>query len=524
MSNPNSPRISSQLPSHNGQSSGSQNGTALADGPLLLPEELDDLLFVCVDKKTARIVAKLGNGRNLDTVVWPTLDRERRHNVRGTRVVVVSPSEGEGRKLALQAMFECREGNAHAVRAFVLHGLGTESWPDIESWMKQFPNLVDQLYHEHFEKPWKTDEDDGAGEKQLAPVAQTIRASDVVIKPIEWLWQPFVPTGMISLFAGDPKLGKSLTTVGMAASVSKGGRLPMDSAERAPGSVILMSAEDDTSRVIVPRLKAAGADLDRVHILESIIYPGSLPKRGDPEPPPIERLPTILGADIKAIEKRAVEIGDCRLIIVDPVTAYIAGIDDHKNTELRGVLFPLRAMAERLNAAVVLVTHMSKGGATQAKHRVIGSIAWVGACRANFVFAKDAADPSGRRVLMCANGTNLAPDVPSLSYTIEDKGDGPVVAFGTDPVNITADEALAALNRDPEQQAQRRESDRWLLEKLKGGPILASEIESAAEDAGVSYGYLQRAKKRLGVKSEKTGFDKATWRWFLPKSVSADET
>ena len=135
-----------------------------------------------------------------------------------------------------------------------------------------------------------------------------------------------------------------------------------------------MSAEDDPARTIVPRLTAAGADLTKVHILESVILANGS-----------ETLPS-LRADIDAITAAAARLGDCRLIVIDPVSAYLKGVDDNRNAVLRGVLTPLNRLAERLGAAVVLVSHLTKGGSANGKHRVLGSIAYVGACRANHLF------------------------------------------------------------------------------------------------------------------------------------------
>jgi hypothetical protein len=133
--------------------------------------------------------------------------------------------------------------------------------------------------------------------------------------------------------------------------------------------VILLSAEDDPAGTIRPRLDAAGADLTKIHILESVILQDGS-----------EALPS-LRTDIAAIEAAAVSLGDCKLIVVDPVSAYLGRVDDSRNSELRSVLFPVKAMAERLDLAVVLVSHLNKGGGANPKYRVIGSIAYVGTCR-----------------------------------------------------------------------------------------------------------------------------------------------
>ncbi len=179
-----------------------------------------------------------------------------------------------------------------------------------------------------------------------------------------------------------------------------------------PGSTILMSAEDDPARTIVPRLVAAGADLTRIHILESVILANGS-----------EALPS-LRADIDAITAAAARLGDCRLIVIDPVSAYLEGVDDNRNAALRGVLTPLNRLAEQLGAAVVLVSHLTKASSANGKHRVLGSIAYVGACRANHLFVADPDDPTGRRVLMLDNGSNIAPPAPVLAYAIENRDSG----------------------------------------------------------------------------------------------------
>lgn len=166
-----------------------------------------------------------------------------------------------------------------------------------------------------------------------APPVVMRAASEITPMGIEWLWEPRLPLGMLATFAGEPKLGKSFVTVVLAAAVSRGAPLPLDGRRRGPGSVILMSAEDDPARTIVPRLKAAGADLARVHVLESVLLDDGR-----------EALPS-LRTDVERIGEAAARLGDCRLLVIDPVSAYLDGTDDHRNAELRGVLSPLKALS-----------------------------------------------------------------------------------------------------------------------------------------------------------------------------------
>ena len=223
---------------------------------------------------------------------------------------------------------------------------------------------------------------DEARARSLGIDARMTRASEIVPRTVEWLWTGRVPIGMLSLFAGDPKLGKSYVTLTMAAAVSRGSPLPGGDVPPGPSSAIILSAEDDPARTIVPRLVSAGADLSRIHLFQSVITDTG------------RESPLCLDTDLAALAVAARRQGDCRLILIDPISAYLGRVDDHRNADLRSVLAPLSEMAERLGIAVVLVSHLSKASGTNGKHRVMGSIAYVGACRANFLFVRDRTDPT----------------------------------------------------------------------------------------------------------------------------------
>jgi hypothetical protein len=318
-------------------------------------------------------------------------------------------------------------------------------------------------------------------------------------RKVEWLWSNRVPLGMITMFAGDPKLGKSFVTLALAAAVSRGWPLPQSDLPDRPASTILMSAEDDPARTIVPRLVAAGADLSKIHLIESIkLANGS------------EVLPS-LRADIDAISAAAARLGDCRLIVIDPVTAYLKGVDDNRNAALRGVLSPLKSLAERLRAAVVLVTHLTKAASRTGKRRIIGSIAYLGACRASFLFVPDPGDPSGRRVLMLDNGGNAAPPAPPLAYTIGDPhGRGLQVVWSNEPVTVTIDEAPRPGRQRPVQPRDTLLFDcqQWLRTTLAqaAGRMPAAEIRRAAHEAGFAWRTVQEARSRTSVRTVRDGF------------------
>ncbi len=351
------------------------------------------------------------------------------------------------------------------------------------------------------------------------PKVQMLSASDIAPERIQWLWPGRIPLGMLSLFSGDPKLGKSLAALSLIAAVSRGGPLPGSGADgpalAARGSAILLSGEDDRARTIVPRLLAAGADMGRVKIIRSMLEPGFRGFDGGPTArvPARERRPTLAAQDLAAIELGAAELGDCRLIVFDPITAFLAG----RNADVRGMLAPLQDMAERLGATVLLINYHSKHGAsgTNGKYRVLGQIGYVGVCRANFMFLADPDDPTGVRRLMLDNGCNLGPPQPGLAYIIRDEGAAEFVEWLPETIDLDADAGLrrgvnAGKSGGSGRLARPRAVEEWLRGYLADGPKLATECERAALAAGFNRRLVERARQALAVRSLRSGFGKGS--------------
>ena len=139
-----------------------------------------------------------------------------------------------------------------------------------------------------------------------------------------------------------------------------------------------------------------------------------------------------------------------RLIIVDPISAYMGGSDGNGNVETREVLEPLADMANRLRIAVVAVTHLNKGGGggnQSALNRFAGSIAFVAEARAAFAVIEDPEDDERRFLLQAKN--NLGKKCKGLAFRLEQRlvGDDVMssnVMFEGDHVSEWIDEALSA--------------------------------------------------------------------------------
>ncbi len=283
----------------------------------------------------------------------------------------------------------------------------------------------------------------------------SVRMADVTPEPVRWLWPGRFALGNLSLIAGEPGLGKSVVTLDIAARVSRGTGWPCDEASQTePGGVVLLSAEDDLKDTIRPRLDAAGADCGRIEAMRAIYRPDH--RRG------IEvAVAFTLVEHIHHVEALIGKVVACKLVIVDPVSAFLGGTDSHNNSEVRAVLAPLAEMAARNRVPVVAVTHLNKGQGS-ALNRVIGSIAFTAAAQATYVVTRDADDAARRLMLPAKN--NLGCDENGFAYRLE--GDPtPRVEWEPKPVSMSADEAVGRerRTRGPLPEA-RHDAEAWLLD------------------------------------------------------------
>jgi putative DNA primase/helicase len=335
----------------------------------------------------------------------------------------------------------------------------------------------------------------------------------VVPRELAWLWPRRIALGKITLLAGDPGVGKSLLTLDIAARVSTGApwpdeprrgpsespvteTAPNDPAppRRPPGSVIVFSAEDDPSDTIRPRLVAHGADLERIYCVP---YSG--------------------GLELERLGKQGVDVPEVRLVIIDPVSAYLGKARENSNTDVRAVLAPLVALATRHPLAVECVTHLSKREGA-AIHRVIGSQAFVAAPRATWIVQKNPDRPAQRLFLPAKN--NLAADVGGLAFTIEavEREDMPIICWSRDEITLEADAAMAPA-MEPHARAAPARARRDPL--AARGPFRRANPGHlnlrGGDGAWIQLRHAATGKARARLPRAKKGFrDSAYWFCQLP--------
>ena len=327
--------------------------------------------------------------------------------------------------------------------------------------------------------------------------------ADVQTRPVSWLWPGRVPRGKVTMLAGDPGLGKSFVTMDLVARVTVNADLPdARTPFRTPGTVLVLSAEDDAADTIRPRIEAAGGDPSRVTVVDGVrAHPGAAGTSG-----------LRLDLDLPAVEKHLATMEKPRLIVIDPISAYLGEVDSHSNAQVRGLLADLARLAASHGPAVVCVSHLNKAAGGKAVYRMMGSLAFTAAARIVWQIERHPDDQS-RRVMVLVK-SNLDAKRTGLSYVL---GDGRV-KWDEQPVEMEASALEGEGGVGGAELPMRGEAAaaEFLVELLAQGPMGAKEAMARAEEAGHAERAIRRAKARLSVLSRRPPGAEARWEWSLP--------
>ena len=337
-------------------------------------------------------------------------------------------------------------------------------------------------------------------------VVQITCAADIKPEPINWLWDGWLARGKFHIFAGQAGTGKTTIAIALAATVSTGGRFP-DGTRSPIGNVLIWSGEDSAKDILIPRLIAAGADLGKIHLIGDVQH-GDETRSFDP------------AIDIAELNHAAARIGDISLLIVDPIVNAIAG-DSHKNGEVRRALQPLVNFGEELGCAVLGITHFTKNTkGREPLERVTGSLAFGALARIVLAAAK-IADENTVKHIFCRTKSNIGVDHGGFEYDLhqkeleDHKGVFSSYALWGKAVGGSAMELLAE-NKSDSGGSEVDEAEQFLRDALADGRMPQKEIEKDYKGAGHSLSTIKRAKKRLGVISEKDSMT-GGWFWKLPE-------
>lgn len=354
--------------------------------------------------------------------------------------------------------------------------------------------------------------------REIIPHVNLIVAKGLKPEPIRWIFPGYLARGKFHVIAGAPGTGKTTIAVNFAGCVTSG--VPFPSGWRPTiGNVLIWSGEDDPADTLVPRLIAAGADLARVHFVGDTREDG-------------QRRPFDPARDVDLLAEAAAGIDNVCLLIVDPVVSAVSG-DSHKNAEVRRGLAPLVDLAVRLDAALLGITHYSKGtGGRDPLERVTGSIAFGALARVVLGTVRmEAEDGQSQKMMMARAKSNIGPDGGGFTYAFEqiDLAGFPGVSasrivWGA-AVEGTARELLAEPEMDDRREAPARdEAEEWLREMLEAGPVRTEEIKAEAKAAGLTWSTIRRAKDTISAKAVRQGYgEDGGWFWRLPDPKPAKD-
>jgi putative DNA primase/helicase len=352
-------------------------------------------------------------------------------------------------------------------------------------------------------------------------VLSSARASTFRLSAVQWLWPDRFALGKLGILAGLPDEGKGQIFADIAARVTRGDEWPCEEGRAPKGNVILLSAEDDASDTVVPRLMAAGADLNRIEIVSMV--------RAEKT----DRMFSLI-TDLPLLRRKIKEVGDVKLLQIDPISAYlgIGKIDSFRTTDVRAVLAPLVELANELKVAIIGIMHFNKKtDVTNALLRISDSLAFGATARHVFAVCDD---PENKRKLLIRGKNNLATkDLKALAYNfgVREIGEdlhthetirAPHILWHPRHVDVTASEAMQAGTRAP---AARDDAKKFLADLLSNGPVAKSEIEDAAKGHGIAERTLFRAKAELNVTARKQHGQHGAWMWQLPerRAITGDD-
>jgi hypothetical protein len=445
----------------------------------------------------------------------------------GRDIMVLQDNDAAGARKALEAATRLH-GVANTLRVVLLPDLPDGG--DVSDWLDADPRRAEKLVDICFDAPlWKPTTEEPRKEEHAGRTEQatrtrkeqsggaliTVSAADIPMEHIEWLWPNRFARGKLGLIGGMPEEGKSQIAIDICARITRTQEWPCGEGTAPLGSCIILSAEDAAADTLVPRLAAAGADRSRVEIAKAV---------ADQEGK--TRLFSLI-EDIDKLERRIREIGNVLLVVIDPLSAYlgIKKIDSYRTSDVRAVLAPLSEMAERTKVAVVAIMHLNKNiSMANAISRFADSLAFIATARHAYVCIADPENETRRLFLRAKNnlapggkGTGLAYFI--LSTTVDDSFATSHVAWDSTPVDITADQALAA-HATARDSSGKAEAVEFLRDYLADGPMPQKSVIKAAKEYGLTNANCRDGKKALGIKPYKQkGNLKGGWMWALPGST-----
>jgi len=333
-----------------------------------------------------------------------------------------------------------------------------------------------------------------------------VSGSQIRPERVDWWEKHLIPRGCLTVVAGRGNSGKSTTCAAWAAEATRRGEV-----------VAWLHSEESRSMHIVPKLHAAGAQINMVQFLDVGIQMGD---------GTVSEAQLQLPRDLDLLEKGLLDLG-CRWMVFDAITSFKPSkMSANSGDDVRAFLEPIQRMADRLNAVILGIAHLGKDGERKARDAVKGASEWTDVPRMTLAFHRDDAETEG--VISDVKG-NLSPSPRSIGYRFESislpehgiEEVGRIVFTGD--VDMNVDEARRTASTPDAGDDDRKESEVWLEDYLTENGETDSTVakRDGAKALGVSTKTISRAAKALKVRSVPRGFPRKTF-WSLADIVEGE--
>lgn len=323
----------------------------------------------------------------------------------------------------------------------------------------------------------------------------------------DWLWENRIPIGEITMLAGKAGIGKSTVLTTFASWLTNG---KMRGAYYGnPCHVLYVPNEDSVEKALLPRLMAAGADLDRVHTLRVTNTTDD------------NSVPLILPEDCERLAQSARQL-NAIAVFLDPLSSNMSD-KDRNRPEVRQSYERLRRCAEYNNLAIVGNGHLRKGASADLLEGILGSSEIGNIVRAGIGIIVDP-DSEARQMILSQCKNNYGPmGIKSYVYRITPKSmwtdhgtiHGTYLEWQESTDRQVNDLMAEGMTMDG-SQTDVAECVQWLKEYLSlNADAPRKEVIRDAAKESIKEHTLKRAAKRLRVVSRMSGYP-ASSRWNLP--------
>ena len=377
----------------------------------------------------------------------------------------------------------------------------------------------------------------GAVEQAQTPIAFGRRADRIASKAVHFVWEPYLPAAKVIEVGGDPERRKSILLAEIAAHVSTGE--PWFDWSACPrGAVIYFSAEDDAEDTLIPRLRAAKADLTAITLLSTRIEDPAFKATAGKS----RLIRFTLPRCIYLLRSAIIALG-ATLVLIDPLASFLDhGTNTNGDAAAREVIDSLKELAGETGCTIIVLRHLNKGGSNSVNpiHRMSGSNSFSAAARASHLVDFDPSDDnpneSERRSVLLKLKNNSSVQLDGLVFKLDTV---PILCDSGEWVRVPCVEWLGATKlsatqlmlqqqrrasgstSDPKDDAKRtHEAIEFLRLCLADGPRAMRDVQADAAACGINERTLRRAREKLGIKSKKPKRKDAPWRWVLPGSLA----